>query len=82
MSENRQEPGIEAPEADVAEQHMPLDDDERPEAPVEADEADVVERNARARRWPDSVPDEVNEADAADQAISVRDDHQDEDDYR
>jgi hypothetical protein len=35
-----------------------------------------------SERWPETVPAEADEADAADQHLAVRDDQLDDDDYR
>lgn len=75
---------LEAPEADVADEYSL--EDEPLTVPDEANDADAAEQHVRVRaageRWPDSVPDEVDEADAADQHWSVRDEQDEDDDYR
>ncbi|MEU5884871.1 hypothetical protein [Spirillospora sp. NPDC047279] len=63
----RQSPRDDAPEADLAEQLEPVGDRDD-----ESDESDEQE-------WPQQVPLDVNEADAVENARTVR---IDEDDYR
>jgi hypothetical protein len=84
MPDRQTDRSLETPEADVADEYAP--EEEPPTVPDEADAADVAEQHIRARgaaeRWPDSVPTEANEADAADQHWSVRDEQDEDDDYR
>jgi hypothetical protein len=83
---------LEAPEADVAEQHTTvrgeLDLEPRaepgPTADLEAPEADAADQHTPVGEqedplWPDTVPLDANEADVAEQSRVVE---MDEDDYR
>lgn len=84
MPDRQTDRSLEAPEADVADEYAR--EDEPLTVPDEANDADAAEQHVRARgtgeRWPDSVPAEANEADAADQHWSVRDEQDEDDDYR
>ena len=81
MPDRQTDRSLEAPEAD---EYAP--EDEPLTVPVEADDADVAEQHLQAgearERWPESVPVEANEADAADQHWPVRDEQDEDDDYR
>ncbi|WP_433244932.1 hypothetical protein ACQPYK_42525 [Streptosporangium sp. CA-135522] len=78
--------GIEASDADAAEQHRPVHED-GPEWPgeisAEMPEADVAEQSRPMHddgpEWPDHIPLEADPADAAEQSRTVE---LDEDDYR
>jgi hypothetical protein len=82
---------LEAPEADVAEQHTTVRGEmdlgpgaePGPTADLEAPEADAADQHTpvgeEAPLWPDTVPLDANEADVAEQSRVVE---MDEDDYR
>ena len=84
MPDRQTDRSLETPEADMADEYAR--EDEPLAVPDEADAADVAEQHIRARRpgerWPDTVPAEASEADAADQHRSVRDEQDEDDEYR
>lgn len=84
MSDRETERGLETPETDAADEWA--GEDEPFILPDEANDADAAEQHLRVRgsaeRWPDAVPNEANEADAAEQHRSMRDDQDEDDDYR
>jgi hypothetical protein len=84
MSDRDGDPGPETPEADAADEYARAD--ESFTVPDEADATDVAEQHRpageSAAHWPDGPPAEANEADAAEQRTPVRDDQDQDDDYR
>ena len=84
MSDRDAELGPETPETDAAGEYTL--EDESFTVPDDADPTDVAEQHLRAgesfAHWPDGVPAEANEADAVEQRTPVRDDQDQDDDYR
>lgn len=85
MPDRQTDRSLETPEADVADDY--ISEDEPLTVPDEADAADAAEQHANPRgtpgdRWPDAVPAEASEADAADQYRPVRDEQDEDEDYR
>lgn len=84
MSDREDERSLETPEPDEYDVYEA--DEALTVVPDEANAADAAEQHTRlggvAERWPDGVPVEVNEADAAEQHWSVRDEQDEDDDYR
>jgi hypothetical protein len=84
MSDRDAERGLETPETDAADEYTR--ENESFTVPDEADPADVAQQHLPAGEssayWPEGIPAEANEADAAEQRTPIRDDQDQDDDYR